>query len=121
MVEGAPTVQGQKKSLQYWFFVLLQHLYASFISPKRSYWYVFITNILVSLTFCQTLSLSAAVEVVIPFARAAGSSAVVMAAVYSFVLSAVVVSVVVCAVDVRGVVVRAVVVSAAVVADAVVI
>jgi hypothetical protein len=108
--------------------MLLQHLYASFISPKRSYWYVLITTtvqciilrILVSLTFCQALSLSAAIEVVIPFARAAGSSAV-----YSLVFGAVVVSAVVCAVDVRGVVVllsvRAVVVSAAVVADAVVI
>ncbi len=82
-------------------------------------------RILVSLTFCQALPLSAAVEVVIPFARAAGSSAVVMTAVNSLVFGAVVVSAVVCAVDVRGVVVllsvRAVVVSAAVVADAVVI
>jgi hypothetical protein len=109
--------------------MLLQHLYASFISPTRSYWYVLITTtvqciilrILVSLTFCQALPLSAAVEVAIPFARASGSSAVV----YSLVFSAVVVSAVVCAVVVRGVVgllfLRAVVVSAAVVADAVVI
>ena len=82
-------------------------------------------RILVSLTFCQALPLSTAVEVAIPFARAAGSSAVVMAAVYSLVLGAVVVSAVVCAVDVRCVVVllsvRAVVDPAAVVADAVVI
>jgi hypothetical protein len=100
------------------------------LSPKRSYWCVLITNtvqysslrILASLTFCQALPLSAAVEVVIPFARAAGSS---MAAVHSLVFGAVVVSAVVRAVVVRGVVVllfvRAVVVSAAVVADAVVI
>jgi hypothetical protein len=82
-------------------------------------------RILVSLTFCEALSLSAAVQVVIPFARAAGSSAGVMAAVNFLVFGAVVVSAIVCAVIARGVVVllfvRAVVVSAAVVADAVVI
>jgi hypothetical protein len=85
-----------------------------------------ILRILVSLTFCQALSLSAAVEVVIPFARAAASFAVVMAAVNPLVFSAVVVSAVVCSVVVHAVVVllsvRAVVVSAAaVVADGVVI
>jgi hypothetical protein len=109
-------------------------LATSLISPTRSYWFVLITNtvhyvqysilrILVSLTFCQALSLSAAVEAVVPFAKAAGSSAVVMAAVDSLVLGAVVVSAVVRAAVVRGVVVlhRAVVVPAAVVADDVVI